>query len=129
MPTIKFIKEKKEIEVPVGANLRRAALESGVSVYHGINGIGAGLNRIFNCHGLGMCGTCMVSITKGMENTNKMGIRERLKFKGLPFPDLTALHYIGHESTARLSCLTQVHGDIEVTTGPEFNLFGDNFFS
>ena len=72
MPTITFVNEKKEIQVPEGANLRKEALKVGVNLYHGFNGIGASLNRIFNCHGLGLCGTCRVLITKGMENTNPM---------------------------------------------------------
>jgi hypothetical protein len=29
----------------------------------------------------------------------------------------------------RLACCTTVHGDIEVESGPEINLFGENFFS
>ena len=29
----------------------------------------------------------------------------------------------------RLACCVKVLGDIEVETGPELNLFGDNFFS
>lgn len=131
MPKIKFIKEKKEVEVPEGANLRREALRAGVNLYNGINGFGAKVNQIFNCHGLGACGTCTVRILKGMENTSPMGLWEKLKFKGLPTPDplLAPLAYIGNEETMRLACCTRVNGDIEVETGPEFNLFGENFFS
>ena len=29
----------------------------------------------------------------------------------------------------RVACLTEVHGDVEVLTGPELNLWGENFFS
>jgi hypothetical protein len=29
----------------------------------------------------------------------------------------------------RLACMTKVLGDIEVETGPELDLFGENFFS
>jgi len=129
MPTIKFVNEKKEIQVPEGTNLRKAAIDAGVNVYQGINGIGASLNKVLNCHGFGLCGTCTVSITKGMENTNKMTIREKMKFKGIPIPDLTVLHFIGHEETMRLACVTTVHGDVEVQTGPPLNLYGENFFS
>ena len=100
-----------------------------------VNGIGKWANMNFaNCHGLGLCGTCRVLITKGMENTNKLTTREYLKFKtvvptgGLPDP-IPPLAYIGHEETMRLACCTTVHGDIEVETGPELNLFGENFFS
>lgn len=134
MPTVKFIKEKKEIEVPVGTNLRRAAMQAGVNVYQGINGCGATVNKFLNCHGLGACGTCTVAIVKGMQNASPMGLWEKLKFHGLPTPDplmatVNACQFIGHEDTLRLSCRTLVQGDMEVETGPEFNLFGENFFS
>jgi ferredoxin len=131
MPTIKFIKEKKEIEVPAGANLRTEAMKAGVNLYHGLNDIWPtdSLNKVFNCHGFGLCGTCRVKIVKGMANASPMGTLERAKFRGLPIPDLTALAYLGNEETMRLACLTTVNGDMEVETGPELNLFGDNFFS
>ena len=129
MPIIKFIKEKKEIEVPHGANLRNAAIDAGINLHQGINGFGAGANRYLNCHGLGQCGTCRVLITKGMENASPMGVMEKVKFR-VPFPDpLAALAYVGHEQTMRLACQTKVNGDLEVETGPPLELFGENFFS
>jgi ferredoxin len=134
MPIVKFVKEKKEIEVPEGANLRAEALKAGIYVNQGfVNNIGRSANRVMNCKGMGMCGTCRVLVTKGMENTNKLTLREWLKFKTVvptPLPDpIPALAYVGHEETMRLACCTTVHGDIEVETGPELNLFGENFFS
>ncbi len=134
MPTIRFTKEKKEVQVPEGANLRQEALKAGVSLYNGINGYGAKLNSILNCHGLGLCGTCTVKINKGAQNASPMGFLEKLKFKGLPTPDpmlatVNALHYIGNEDTLRLSCYVKVNGDMDVETGPEFNVTGENFFS
>ena len=135
MPIVKFVKEKKEIEVPEGANLREEAVKAGINLNQGLNGIGASINKYANCSvmsfGLlpGQCGTCRVLIKKGMENTNKMGLVEKAKFKGLPVPDPACLAFIGHEDEMRLACCTTVHGDIEVETGPEFNLFGENFFS
>ena len=133
MPTVKFIKEKKEVEVPVGANLRSAALQAGINVYDGLNGFGAKLNSLMNCHGWGLCGTCRVNITKGMENTNPLTSREKIKFRTpipTPIPDpLPCLAYIGNEKTMRLACMTKIGGDIEVETGPEVNLWGENFFS
>ena len=129
MPIVKFTKENKEIEVPKGENLRKAAIKAGVNLYQGINGTGASINKHLNCHGLGGCGMCRVNITKGMENANNPGMLEQLRFK-VPFPDpLLNLAYIGNEETMRLACQLQVMGDMEVETGPEFNLFGDNFFS
>ena len=51
-----------------------------------------------------------------------MGFRERLQLK-------VSMAYIGHEGQMRLSCQTQVNGDMDVVTQPELNLFGENFFS
>ena len=130
MPIIKFIKEKKEIEVPVGANLRKEALKAGVNPHSLLNGMGAEISRaILNCHGLGQCGTCRVKIVKGMENTSPMGLIEKIRFHN-PLPDpLPALAYVGNEDTMRLACQTRVMGDIEVETAPTLDLFGENFFS
>lgn len=133
MPLVKFTKEKKEIEVPVGANLRNEAIKAGINLNQGLNGIGASVNRIMNCKGMGMCGTCRVLITDGIENTNKLTMAEWVKFKTViptPVPDpIPALAYIGHEEEMRLACCTVVQGDITVESGPEVNLFGENFFS
>ena len=129
MPTIKFVNEKKEIEVADGANLRQEAIKAGINLYYGFNGLGAGLNGLLNCYGFGMCGSCRVLITKGMENASPMGTLEKMKFK-VPAPDpLPALAFIGHEDTMRLACQTTVHGDMEVLTNPQVDLFGENFFS
>lgn len=129
MPVVKFIKEKKEIEVPVGANLRKEAIKAGVNTHQGINGFGASLNKIINCHGLGQCGTCRVKIVKGIENASPMGFLEKLRFYN-PIPDpVPCMAYIGNEATMRLSCQVIVQGDMEVETGPELNLYGENFFS
>jgi len=136
MPTVKFVKEKKEIEVPDGAYLRAEAVKAGINLNKGFNGFGESINKVVNCttmsFGLcsGTCGTCRVLITKGMDNTNKLTFREWVKFKVPLTPDpVPALAYVGHEDTMRLACCTTVHGDIEVESGPEVNLFGENFFS
>ena len=115
MPTITFTNEKKEIQVPAGANLRKEALQAGVALYPGIH-------KVANCHGFGSCGTCRVLITKGMENTSPRGILEAARMA-------VSLAYIGNESTMRLACQTKVNGDITVTTCPSMNMYGENFFS
>jgi ferredoxin len=137
MPLVKFTKENKEIEVPKGANLRKEAIKAGINLYQGFNGAGAAINKYMNCHGFGQCGMCRVQITKGMENVSPMGLAERWRFKyPVPTPltplaldPLPCMAYIGNEDTMRLACMTEVRGDIEVETGPEINLFGENFFS
>jgi len=115
MPTITFTNEKKEIQVPEGANLRKEALRAGVQLYPGIH-------KVANCHGFGTCGSCRVLVTKGMENTSPKGLLESARLG-------VSLAYIGNEQTMRLACQTRVQGDIAVTTCPPMNMFGENFFS
>ena len=137
MPVIKFVKEKVEIEVPSGANLRQEAIKAGVNVHQGVNGFGASINKVVNCHGFGQCGTCRVTITKGMDNLSPMGMVEKLRFRcPVPTPvtpggvdPVPCLAFVGNEETMRLACQCKVHGDVEVETGPELDLFGENFFS
>ena len=115
MPTITFTSEKKEIQVPAGANLRTEALRAGVQLYPGVH-------KVLNCHGLGQCGSCRVLITKGMENASRKGLMESARLA-------VSLAYIGNEQTMRLACQTRVNGDITVETKPALDLFGENFFS
>ena len=115
MPTITFTNEKKEIQVPAGANLRKEALQAGVSLYPGIH-------KVANCHGFGTCGSCRVLVTKGMENTSPKGLLESARLG-------VSLAYIGNESTMRLACQPRVEGDTAVPPCPPLNLFGENFFS
>jgi ferredoxin len=118
MPKVTFVKEKKEVEVPVGANLRLEALKAGVSVY-------PPLNHYLNCRGFGLCGTCRVLVKKGMENLNAKTLMERINLNAHP---LTMLAVIGHENEMRLSCQVQVNGDCTIETKPAFNLNGENFW-
>ena len=115
MPTITFTSEKKEIQVPAGANLRTEALRAGVQLYPGVH-------KVLNCRGFGQCGSCRVLITKGMENTSRKGLLEPARLS-------VSLAAIGNEQTMRLACQTRVNGDITVETKPPLNLFGENFFS
>ena len=126
MPIVNFVNEKKQVQVAEGANLRQEALKAGVKLYNGINGYGAKLNEIFNCHGLAHCGTCRVLITKGMENASPLSVMERLNFKCNPG---AMFAYIGNEDKMRLACCTKVMGDMDVVTRPPMNLTGESFFS
>lgn len=111
MPKVKFIREKQEIEVPAGANLREAAQKAGIEVYEG-------LNKYLNCYGHGTCGTCRVLIKNDtLKNSSKKSLLEKLRLQLSWFA-------IGVESEVRLSCQTKVEGDIEVYTRPEWNYSG-----
>lgn len=125
MPIVNFVNEKKQVQVPEGANLRVEALKAGVKLYNGLNGFGAKLNEVLNCHGFGHCGTCRVLITKGMEHASPMGIMEKLNFR---FNPGAMFAYIDNEEEMRLACRTTVHGDMDVETCPEMNLYGEPFF-
>ncbi len=114
MPKVKFVKEKQEIEVAEGENLRKAALKAGIQVY-------PGLTRFFNCMGNGHCGTCSVIVKEGKENLSKKGLVENLNLK-------LGLISIGHEEDMRLSCQCKVQGDCVIETRPSFNLGGENFW-
>ena len=114
MPKVVFVNEKKEIEVPAGANLREEAKKAGINVYWG-------LSKYLNCFGHGTCGTCKVLITKGMENLSPKTRMER-------FTLWRMLSSIGVEEEMRLSCQVQVNGDCTIETQPAFNWSGENFW-
>lgn len=126
MPIVNFVNEKKQVQVPEGANLRQEALKAGIKLYNGMNGMGAKINEVVNCYGLGMCGTCRVKIHKGKENASAMGGMEWATFHVHNPGALFA--YLGNEDTMRLACCTRVMGDMDVETRPEMNLYGEAFF-
>lgn len=115
MPIVNFVNEKKQVQVPEGANLRQEALKAGIQLYPGVH-------KYLNCHGLAQCGACRVRIVKGMDHASGMGLLEKLRLK-------PSFVYIGNEDTMRLACQTRVNGDMDVETQPPLNLFGENFFS
>jgi ferredoxin len=115
MPKVTFVKEKKDIEVPPGSNLRAEAMKAGIQLYPGVA-------KYLNCRGLATCGTCKVIVTKGMENLSPKGFREKLRLFMMPFAT------IGHEDDLRLACQTCVNGDCTIETQPPMNLDGENFW-
>lgn len=118
MPTIKFLKEKKTVEVPAGANLRTEAMKNGVEVYEGIE-------KVLHCPGFGLCTACKVHIKKGAENCSKQTWWEKINIFKHP---IAFFARIGHEKEFRLSCQTCVNGDVEVETTPEFNWHGEKYW-
>ena len=119
MPKVHFVKEKKTVEVPDGANLRKAAMQNGIQLYWGPH-------KVLHCPGIGMCTTCRVVITKGTENVSPQGKWEKTNLILHPSAFYSRL---GREEQLRLSCQTTVHGDIEVETQPAMNLHGEKFWA
>jgi ferredoxin len=118
MPSVKFVNEKKTIEVPAGANLRKEALKAGIELYPGIH-------SVLNCHGFRLCASCRVMIKKGQENVRPQGLFERVRMFLGPILQFAR---IGHEKDLRLACATRVLGDIEVETQPGVNWHGERFW-
>ncbi|MGZ3721798.1 MAG: 2Fe-2S iron-sulfur cluster-binding protein [Bdellovibrionales bacterium] len=92
MPTIRFAKKIPEITVAQGANLMEELLLASLPVAS-------------SCHGDGICGKCRVRVLKGAENLSKIVPLEELVRDRLKVP-------VGF----RISCQTQVLGDIEIDT-------------
>ncbi len=96
MPTIEFLLENKKIKVGKYANLRDATLKNGFDVYIGVD-------RLTNCHGHGLCGTCTMEIVEGLENLSPRTAVEKIQLKDKP-------------ENIRLSCQAEVLGNICVIT-------------
>ncbi|MCI0680604.1 MAG: (2Fe-2S)-binding protein [Gemmataceae bacterium] len=118
MPKVTVINQKKDIDVPAGANLREELRKHGIEVY-------PGTARYVNCFGHGACGTCKIHVKQGMENLSPRSWMEKLNMR---FHPLTMLAAIGHEDELRLSCQCTVRGDCSVEVQPEMNLSGDTFW-
>ena len=98
MPEIYFLKENKKIQADIGSNLRELAIEAKNSVYSNI------LTKLFNCRGLGFCGTCKVIVELGeMDPPNEV---ENKKLK----KDLKI------NPNIRLACQFKIKGDLKINT-------------
>jgi len=105
MPSITLSNEGKTIEVPVGANLRRALLNNGISPYIGIA-------KLINCRGHELCGTCRVEVVDGKGASPRREDEESTLVSSTPF------YARKIEKNVRLACQTSVTGDITVKTRP-----------
>lgn len=98
MANIKFVKENREVVAADGANLRLKAIQNNIELY-------TFRGKMMNCGGNGQCGTCIVEISKGMENLSPRTEVENKKLKKKP-------------ENYRLACQTLVNGPISVVTKP-----------
>jgi ferredoxin len=100
MALVFFEREGKTLSTNAGNNLRKLAKENGISLYRGIN-------KLLNCRGQGLCGTCLVEIraSRPMDLNPRTGMEEQ-QLKNYTNRNL------------RLACQVQVHGNISVKTQP-----------
>ena len=89
MPRVTFIVsgQKQVVEAPEGTSILQIALDSGIPMEHA-------------CGGNGFCTTCMCKIKTGMPNLSPRNDRE----ENMGITD----------DPDRLSCQTEVRGDVEV---------------
>jgi ferredoxin len=92
----KVIAAGKTFEVAAEANLREALLAQDIDLYS------AGA-KVFNCHGHGICGTCLVQIEGVVSAPTK------LETTRMAFPPHSA------HKDRRLSCQVKVLDDVRVT--------------
>lgn len=109
MPVITLANENKTIEVPVGANLRHALLNNGVSPYIGIA-------KLINCRGFELCGTCRVEVVDGKGASARKDDEEQTLISSTPF------YARKIEKNIRLACQVSVTGDLMVKTYPKVEL-------
>ncbi len=100
MALVYFEREGKTLNVNSGQNLRKLALANGISLYRGIN-------KLINCRGQGLCGTCMVEVyaNRPADLSPRTGMEEQ-QLKNYSNPKL------------RLACQVVVHGSVQVKTQP-----------
>jgi len=88
-----------EFKAEPSSNLREQMLKHGCKLYKGIH-------RLINCHGHGMCGSCLVRV-----ESNPAGLTDRTETENGKL--------FGANPHIRLACQAEICGDIAVTTDLE----------
>ncbi len=102
MPTIHFKKYSSSTQLPI--RLQPIAVASGSNLMQSL--LAANLPVASSCNGDGVCAKCKIEIVEGMNNLNapnevELFLKEKNKI----------------ESQFRISCQTQVFGDIKIDAG------------
>ncbi|KGG16603.1 MULTISPECIES: 2Fe-2S iron-sulfur cluster-binding protein [unclassified Prochlorococcus] len=100
MPTIRFVREGRDVTCQKGENLREVILREGITLY-GLKGV------LGNCGGYGQCITCFVSI----EGAKKGALS--------PLSDIEKEKLSNRPSNWRLSCQALVQSSVVVFTKPQ----------
>ncbi|MGQ0552260.1 MAG: 2Fe-2S iron-sulfur cluster-binding protein [Planctomycetota bacterium] len=108
--SVNFRKEDVCVNVPAGANLRQACLDSGIDPYPVLGGL-------LSCRGKGFCGTCLVGVSDTAA-LSPPSAREAKYLRKHPTGAVGAALPEGVQGY-RLSCQALVQGDLTVTTDPD----------
>ncbi|KAL3929116.1 MAG: hypothetical protein SGBAC_012351 [Bacillariaceae sp.] len=87
-----------KLQAKAGVNLRQLLVDKKLNVHQSVT-------RFTNCEGKQLCGTCIVNIPKGLENTNWKSMDEASTLRDNP-------------DSYRLSCISFAYGDVTVETFP-----------
>ena len=109
MPVLTLVNEGKTIEVAEGANLRKVLKQNGISPY-------TGKDKVLNCLGNGLCGTCRVEVVDG-KGAPALLPKEELALVGMmPF------YARKIPKNVRLSCQIAVSKDLSIKTYPKIGV-------
>ena len=102
MPTIRFVREGRDVKCRSGENLRQIALREGLELY-GFKG------SLGNCGGCGQCITCFVAVIGGDDQAlSPLTEVEKIKLKRRP-------------QTWRLACQVIIKSSAIILTRPQVN--------
>jgi ferredoxin len=90
-----------KLEAAPGVNIRQLLVDNNINVYQSVT-------RWTNCKGKQLCGTCIVNVSQGLENTNWKSMDESSTLRENP-------------ESYRLSCVAFAYEDVTVETFPPIN--------
>ncbi len=100
MPTIRFVREGRDVKCRSGENLRQVALREGLELY-GFKG------TLGNCGGCGQCITCFISVEGDKDGSlSPVTDVEKIKLKNRP-------------QNWRLACQCVVKSSVVILTKPQ----------
>ena len=109
MPVLTLVNEGKTIEIAEGANLRKTLLKHGISPYKG-------KDKLLNCLGNGLCGTCRVEVVDGKGAPAMTPLEESALLGLVPFYGRSV------PKNTRLACRIDVTKDMTIKTYPPVSI-------
>jgi ferredoxin len=92
-----------KLEAAPGVNIRQLLVDNNINVYQSVT-------RWTNCKGKQLCGTCIVNIPEGLQNTNWKSMDEASTLRDNP-------------ESYRLSCIAFAYEDVTVETFPALKAY------